>query len=409
MQDYENPYAALVSRLIEFGYAPEPDLLCPAQWRTLYDVVKAVHGSKHDRQDAFAAAVEQFEGSFAMASEVYGSAPERENRGRPIRFLRYAAAALGPPPQLEWLVEGLLLRPSLNVLVGDPGSKKTLTSIDLAVSIALGQPWLGRSVTPAPAIFIDEETGIIHLHNLLNGSLRAHQATAAAPLSYLSLPQYNFRDPDDCEDLLTKAEGEGAGLIVIDALASVMRGGDENSSLSVAPLLNNLRLIAETARCAILLVHHNNKEGSFRGSSVISAGVDLMLSIESAPGDDLIHFKPLKSRFAAPQPFSACIHFNDSLFHLTPEAYQPAPEPEPQRHLSNSAVKLLTFLRANGESTTQRIMNSLEPVTPNTVRQLVHHLSISGHLVRVDGGDRGAVAIFKLTEKGETFLNAQPQ
>ncbi len=392
-----NP-AAVLSQLIEFGYSPEPDFL-PFQWRVAYEAVKVVHGSREDRLAAFTAAIEQFPDSFAMSSQVYAAAPVRENRGSRNRVLRDAGDALGPPPLLEWLVEGLLLRPSLNVLVGDPGAKKSLLAIDLAVSLALGQPWLGRKVMPCPVIFIDEEAGLIRLHNLLNGSLRAHQGTPQDPLHYLSLPEYNFRESQDCLDLLDKVESKKAGLIVIDALANTLRGGDENSSLSVAPVLNNLRRIAEIARCAILLVHHNNKEGIFRGSSVISASVDLMLSIESPPGDELIQLHPLKSRIVSPQPFAARAVFDDPLFWLEKS------DEHISRKLGRAEAAVLGYLAANDKATTPQMMQDISTSTPGGVRQLIHQLKVSGLIERVNEGSHGQTAVFQLSESGRHYIN----
>src|SRR3989304_44898 len=122
------PPAAILSRLIEFGYAPQPDRL-PFEWGVAYEHVKLVRGSRDDRLDAFLAIIQQFPDNFAMSSPVYAAAPARENRASRNRVLRDGSDALGPPPVLEWLVEGLFLLPSLNLLVGDPRSQKTTPSI----------------------------------------------------------------------------------------------------------------------------------------------------------------------------------------------------------------------------------------------------------------------------------------
>src|SRR3990172_10741375 len=101
---------------------------------------------------AFRAAIEGFPQAYDMYMEVVQSIPETEDRTRPNRTLFSAHDAIQEPPQLEWCVQDLFAQPSLNVLVGDPGSKKTLLAIDLAVSVALGKPWLHRPVNPCPVL-----------------------------------------------------------------------------------------------------------------------------------------------------------------------------------------------------------------------------------------------------------------
>ena len=264
-----NPEAALVlSKLIEFDYLPHMPPELPEDWQQAYDAVCDMRRSGRDaRSEAFREAIEDSPHAYEMYSEVTNSVPETEDRGSKHRLMHVAEDALKDPPVLEWCVEGLLAQPSLTVLVGDPGSKKTYLAIDLAVcvalgkpwlehstiqrssppepapsqtlaqqgegvGVALGQPWLGRSVNQCPVLLIDEETGLQQLWSRLNSSLHAHQAGWDTPLHYISLGGYDLRDPKDAEELTHRALQIDARLIVIDALVGVM-SGDENSLPSV--------------------------------------------------------------------------------------------------------------------------------------------------------------------------------
>ncbi len=60
-----------------------------------------------------------------------------------------------------------------------------------------------------------------------------------------------------------------AKLVIIDALADVMAGGDENSVKDTQPVFMQLRKIAEETGAAILVIHHVNKMGDYRGSTAI--------------------------------------------------------------------------------------------------------------------------------------------
>ncbi|MBX3002500.1 MAG: AAA family ATPase [Anaerolineales bacterium] len=73
------------------------------------------------------------------------------------RILFSAADALQPLPARTWSVHGLFHRPGLFMLIGDPGSRKSFTAVDLAVCVAAGKPWLTRATQPGPVLFVDEQ------------------------------------------------------------------------------------------------------------------------------------------------------------------------------------------------------------------------------------------------------------
>jgi RecA-family ATPase len=61
----------------------------------------------------------------------------------PNRFkITWAAEALQPQPPIPWIIEKLFAAGSVNLLVGEAGSKKTYALIDAAVCVACGKPWL---------------------------------------------------------------------------------------------------------------------------------------------------------------------------------------------------------------------------------------------------------------------------
>lgn len=222
------------------------------------------------------------------------------------------ADALAPPPPLEWCVEGLFACPSVSVLVGDPGSKKTLTVIDLAVCVAMGIPWLDHPVTQGSVLFIDEQTGSRQLLARFNAVLNAHGASDQTPIHIRSLAGHNLRDKGSADELIKIAKSKNARLIIIDAFSNLLRGGSESSLAAVLPTLFHLRRLADACNAAVVLTHHTNRHGSFRGSYAIAAAADLMLSIKSKPDEATIQITPLKSRLLAPKPFTARVNFKTS-------------------------------------------------------------------------------------------------
>lgn len=386
-------WAGLLARLIAFGYVAEPTEPLPFEWQLAYQAVKEVRGLAEDRWEAFENAIANLPQQLAMHVAVHSLYPTRENRLHRNRVIRNSADAFADPPQIDWLVEDLFIRPSLNVLVGDPGSKKTFFALDLAVCVALGKPWLGRTTVAAPVLYVDEETGIPRLWSRVNGVLKAHHAPEQTPFNYLSLSGYDLRDAEEVKHLMGNIQSVGAGLVVIDALADVIHGGDENTVLSMYPVLNYLRHLSEFTHSAILVLHHTNKTGLFRGSSSISAAVDLMLSIESHAQSSLIELHPLKTRDAAPDPFAARIQFEGNKFWLTPEETS-------RPGFAQVESSILRLLASSKTLTTPDLMRSLSTFSPASIRQAIYDLKIAGYLVRVNGSKRGTVAAFELTRKG---------
>lgn len=331
--------------------------------------------------------------------------PSLPGTHRPVRTVHTAQLALSPPPVPEWCVQGLFARPSLNLLVGDPGSKKSLTAIDLAVCVALGKPWLACPVEQKPVLLIDEEAGLHRLWKRLNSALTAHQAPPETPLHFITLGGYDFRVNADILDLTQQVQTIGPGLVIIDALADVMRGGDENSVPAVHPILYELRRLAEDCRTAIVIIHHNNKQGAFRGSSSISAAVDHMLAIVSPPAESLIRISTLKSRDVSPITLHARAHREPDRFWLAPAEGEPTPPTILPPQLSPSAHRVLNFLAQRGQATTSQLMAEISENTPGAIRNLIHHLVVGGYLIRVDGRSRGAKATFELTVKGIDYVN----
>lgn len=402
-----NPTAArILMRLIEFGHVPDPLPDLPPEWLHAFTEVKRFLAfDRHVRWREFVQATHNF--PYDMVVEVNQMKEATEDWGSKNRILYTSKDALYVEREFAWLVEGLLARPSLNLLVGAPGSKKTLAALDLAICFALGQPWLGRQVRQGSVLYIDEDTGYNRFSARVRSVLKGHQADETTPFHYVCLGSYNLRDPEDAEQLTNRAFSHESGLIIIDTLAGVMRGGDENSVASVQPVLYHLRRLAEYTRSAVLLLHHTNKLGAFRGSSSISAAMDLMLEVQSPPHETLIQFTALKSRHEIPPPFAARAHFDtspegDPLFHLTPSDETFAEKPEMSKRTVASAI--LDYLVDNQEADTEQLFAHLDDVSLGTIRNTLHQLKLSGLVERSDRGNMGSKATYRLSVKGLEVL-----
>jgi hypothetical protein len=323
-----------------------------------------------------------------------------------LRFYRAPLDGSSPPEPI-WLVEGLISAGSVNLFAGDAGSKKTYALLDLALCAALGKAWLGRATRQTNALLLDEESGRERVQRRLfqlfngHGVKPNHIPPEVWAVSYAG---WNFMRPEAGEALLAAIAEKQAGLVIIDALADVMPGGDENSVRDTALVFANLRRAAELSGEAICVIHHANKSGTYRGSSHLKGAVDLLAFVESAPGAETIQFSMPKTRDFAASLFAAAIHFvppsNPQRVWLDPAEPQKARKSEFK--LNDAIRHILRYLRDNGSVARKALLASdMQNHSPGTLKNNVYTLIDLDYVQRVDGGGQGAEAVYGLTDTGK--------
>jgi hypothetical protein len=325
----------------------------------------------------------------AAFSDLEKSLAAMKTRGKQFN-VGSASKALQPQPPIDWLFRDFLARRWVSIWFGEPGCKKTWAVIDLGVCLAKGEPWLGFHTVRATTLIVDEESGELRLLGRIGNAMRAHDASADIPLYYESLHGHTLTDERgaaDLEDLIGQVE---PGLVIIDALADLMLGGDENLVKDTQPILVRLRRIAERQNCAVLVIHHVNKAGSYRGSTALKGAVDTMLLVESAPDSSLVNFTAEKSRDVVIRPFGATAHFNIGTFRLS------AADPKTgQSKLSPSERYVLKYLEA-GPAPVSAIMDHADTCSAETARRALYNLAgkIPPMVKRVDGGGNNQEATY---------------
>ena len=320
-----------------------------------------------------------------------GLMPDLE-RGRIV--IRDAAYYLSERPPIEYIVERLIAESSVNVWFGQWGAKKTWAAIDLAVCVASGKQWLGMAVKPCNVLIIDEESGDTRLANRIKDTMRGELgqlANASVPIKSVSLAQFNLLKRPDDADLLARLVLElDAKLVIIDALADVMLGGDENAVKDTQPVFANLRFIAELTGAAFIVIHHANKLGGYRGSSAIAGAIDTLLSVESKQDNSLITFKTEKMRDGEPLHFACEANWTDEGFYLTQS------EATEKAFLSKSQQYVLDFFTEKGDGEFSDLLDFTDKniYTESALRKAVQYLTNEKLLKRKDSGGKGAKAIY---------------
>lgn len=231
------------------------------------------------------ASPEDFENVADLAADPLHDFFQPDTPKKPIyEFLDLAELFARPEP--EWIIKGVLPEAALGVIYGQHSAGKTFTEVDLALSIALGQPWRGQPVKQGPVLIIaaEDDRGI----QIRLAAGLASRGCTTAPIRVLPTAPV-LTDKRNQEALLEAIKREKPpSIIFIDTLAAVTPGADENSGKEMGELIGYCHKLYKATGALIMLVHHEGKTDGRgpRGWSGLGAGFEVIWKVS---GDDLQH------------------------------------------------------------------------------------------------------------------------
>lgn len=207
-----------------------------------------------------------------------------------------------PPPPLEWFVPGVIPKAGVTIIAGAAGCGKTALVANLVVAGCTGTRWLELDVNGGPTLWLAAEAAA-------STERRVRQRTAGA----ISLPPICFASSvpnlleDDATDAIIEAidvANKRLGkvqIVVLDALASAMRSGDENSSRDMTKAMGVLLEVAERRSVTMIVLTHTGKNGDdqTRGHSSVTADATAAFSVTIKKGG-MKFLKNIKQRDAEP-------------------------------------------------------------------------------------------------------------
>lgn len=225
-----------------------------------------------------------------------------------------------PPPPLEWLAAGLVPSRGLTVLSGPPGAGKSALALALAVASAQGGDWLDRTIAPrGPALWLAYEASESTLRRLRALDPSAPVAVASGLESLLEKAAHH--EIAAALEAAAARFGEEISLVVVDAFAAAMRGGDENSGRDVGRALAPLLAVAES--CAVVLLTHTGKsaDAGTRGHSSVAADATAALAIVGSGSRRVLRtLKQRDAEEAADIPFSLAAEGEKLTVHAARES-----------------------------------------------------------------------------------------
>jgi DNA-binding HxlR family transcriptional regulator len=310
-----------------------------------------------------------------------------------------ADEALQPLAPIGWIVEPIFSAGSVNIVFGAAKSKKTYVMMDCLVAIARGaSQWLNYKVKQCPVLIVDEESGERRMKRRLRDVQYGHDVARNLPLEFMTMEGFNPIDAGHQTALRAKITQTGAQVVLIDALVDVLIDADENNATEVQRVFHALRQVAEDTGVCVIVIHHANRGGEYRGSSAMRGAVDLLLKIESKPAETAVQFKLEAPRDTEPFEFTATANFGEGTFCLS-SSHGTAKSAE--QTIPRGEMRILRYLQSHdGEASLQDIREHEEKLAKKTVQNTACSLAKKGYTERVDGGGRGQSVVYALTEKG---------
>ncbi|MGL4376305.1 MAG: CHC2 zinc finger domain-containing protein, partial [Microcoleaceae cyanobacterium] len=198
---------------------------------------------------------------------------------------------------IKWLIPGIIPGRGVTILGGAPGAGKTTIAYDMAASILYQEPFLGEEISkPGKVLFVSsDEQPCFAQDKLINRGYTFDE-------QWQFVTDWDISQKEELELYISDFLPQ---FVMIDSFAAIHRdiNFDENSSSAKAAVYW-LESLANKYGCAIVLIHHCNKNreqkgvSKLRGNTAIAGACSAVLLLE---GDNNVKsFSAAKLRGSEP-------------------------------------------------------------------------------------------------------------
>lgn len=211
---------------------------------------------------------------------------------------------------VKWLWKNWLPIGSLSLLVGDPGSNKSMLAMDLAKTVANGGKWpMTEDVQePGNVVWIEAEAGHQMLRQRANAMGLDKSRVWLGNFDGDVVAQPDLLNEQHQGQLKELVKAKKPELIIIDSLSGINQRG-ENKVEEVRPILQFLADLARDEQSSILMIHHLRKSSpgesieielnKVRGSGAIVAFSRSIIGLEKQETRRIV--RHVKGNYAPPQ------------------------------------------------------------------------------------------------------------
>jgi hypothetical protein len=156
---------------------------------------------------------------------------------------------------------------SIASLHGESDTWKSLIAISMACCVSTGRPWFGCEVQQGPVLYVVGE-GL----DGIGSRVQAWEDASGTTANVMFYPEaVQLLSAETAGDVIWLAQQIGAVLIIFDTQADMTSGVEENATAEMTKLAAILERIYKATGACVLMVHHDNRGGEYRGNSVIGA------------------------------------------------------------------------------------------------------------------------------------------
>jgi putative DNA primase/helicase len=246
--------------------------------------------------------------------------------------------------EVDWLLAGVIQRGSNGFFCSLPKVGKSWASCDLALSLALGLPWLGFEV-PRPvktALVTREDNPALtkwRMKHLLEGKNRTMVELESNLYvnSREQSPQFRLDRADLLGPMIAGLKAIKPEFVILDVF-NIMHSADENDNTEMRAVLEQLNVLQREVGCSIGVVHHFNKQAEgnltqrIRGSGAIAGWAEWLIGIETLPGEAKTRRMTFEIKAAAqPDPISYVMRTDELSNSTRIERTEWNPEPMARR------------------------------------------------------------------------------
>lgn len=161
-------------------------------------------------------------------------------------------------PPMKWVVKDFLPALAVSILWGTPSIGKTFFSLDLAMRVASGEPFLEMETTQGAVLYCYLEGGKRSCRDRLEKHAFSRDKLKTLPIDFEYSLRLNLYDELDWKTMGEKAKSYS--LIIIDPLMAMESKGLElNNNDKGRDFMRKLETISNESGCAFLIVHHRRK------------------------------------------------------------------------------------------------------------------------------------------------------
>jgi hypothetical protein len=244
--------------------------------------------------------------SAAQAVEQYTSR-RAVVEGLPVKL----AHEIAEPDNTRWLIEDVWIAGGVGFVAGEPKTKKSFLTLEMAISVASGQKMLNRFRVPqqGAVVLFNGEDRPSETRRRIEGMCNARGIRLDSIAIYvIDVPGLRLTDAAQMRALDATIERIRPKLAVFDPFRNLY-DGDEDNSQHVMGALDPLRLLQRRHDTAVAVVHHNTKPNELkrragqqmRGSGALHGWGDSNLYVSLKQGVSCVE---VEQRYAEPiEPF----------------------------------------------------------------------------------------------------------